>query len=182
MGSEQEAIIATGAATTLAALDEFSECRNSDAYEVYLTHADYLAVQVANFLGVDARSMQRAWRSADWAHRRALIAGLTQLGVPYKANAAQVGVALDCSALVAFAWSHAGIEMPRGSTSQFKGAKQIKARVAQAGDIIWRPGHISLYLGIDNAILQTPYTGRSVELHVMDDRIASWVRFADPVA
>jgi hypothetical protein len=181
MGDEQEALISAGAKKALVAIDKFADERDMDAYDLYLSHADYLAVQVANFLGLDVRSMQRAWRGADVAHQRALMAGLTQLGVPYKANGAQADVALDCSGLVAFAWSSAGVEMPRGSTAQFSSASQIKARHAQPGDIIWRPGHISMYLGIDTAILQTPYSGRSVELHVMEDRIASWVRFADPM-
>ena len=182
MGDEQEALIATGATRALVAIDKFADKRDLDAYDLYLSLADGLAVQVANFLGLDVRSMQRAWRGADVAHQRALMAGLTQLGVPYKANGAQADVALDCSGLVAFAWSSAGVALPRGSTSQFSTAKQIKARYAQPGDIIWRPGHISMYLGIDTAILHTPYSGRSVELHVMEDRIASWVRFADPIA
>ena len=182
MGDEQEALIATGATRALVAIDKFADKRDLDAYDLYLSLADDLAVQVANFLGLDVRSMQRAWRGADVAHQRALMAGLTQLGVPYKANGAQADVALDCSGLVAFAWSSAGVALPRGSTSQFSSAKQIKARYAQPGDIIWRPGHISIYLGIDTAILHTPYSGRSVELHVMEDRIASWVRFADPIA
>ena len=38
------------------------------------------------------------------AHKLALINGLTQLGVPYKINAATENVAFDCSGLVAFAW------------------------------------------------------------------------------
>ena len=182
MGDEQEVLIATGATRALVAIDKFADKRDLDAYDLYLSLADDLAVQVANFLGLDVRSMQRAWRGADVAHHRALRAGHTQLGVPFKANGAQADVALDCSGLVAFAWSSAGVKMPRGSTSQFSSAKQIKARYAQPGDIIWRPGHISIYLGIDTAILHTPYSGRSVELHVMEDRIASWVRFADPIA
>lgn len=182
MGDEQEALIATGATRALVAIDKFADKRDLDAYDLYLSLADDLAMQVANFLGLDVRSMQRAWRGADVAHQRALMAGLTQLGVPYKLNGAQADVALDCSGLVAFAWSSAGVALPRGSTSQFSSAKQIKAHYAQPGDIIWRPGHISIYLGIDTAILHTPYSGRSVELHVMEDRIASWVRFADPIA
>lgn len=182
MGDEQEALIVAGANKALVEIDRYANNRDSGAYVRYLALADYLAVQVANFLGLDVRSMQRAWRNADVAHKRALMAGLTQLGVPYKINAAEANVALDCSGLVAFAWANAGVAMPRGSSSQFSSAKQIKAVYAQPGDIIWRPGHISIYLGIDTAILHTPYSGRSVELHVMEDRIASWVRFADPIA
>lgn len=182
MDEKQEAMIVSGAGRALVAINRFADKRDLLAYGLYLSLADDLAVQVANFLELDVHSLQRAWRNADLAHQRALMAGLTQLGVPYKVNTAVAGVALDCSGLVAFAWSSAGVALPRGSSSQFSSAKQIKARYAQPGDIIWRPGHISMYLGIETAILHTPYSGRSVELHVMEDRIASWVRFADPIA
>jgi len=40
---------------------------------------------------------------------------------------------------------------------------------------------VALYLGIDGAIIQAPRTGRSVELHLMEDRILSWSRFANPL-
>jgi hypothetical protein len=41
---------------------------------------------------------------------------------------------------------------------------------------------VSMYLGVDGAILQAGRTGRSVELHIMDSRILGWTRFADPTA
>jgi cell wall-associated NlpC family hydrolase len=110
-----------------------------------------------------------------------LINGLTQLGVPYKINAATENVAFDCSGLVAFAWGKVGVDMTHGSSAQFASATRVKVEDAQPGDLIWRPGHISMYLGVPSAVLQTPYSGRSVELQKMNERITSWVKYANPL-
>ena len=182
MGPAQEAIIRKGAVQAQQAVDTYADKRDRDAYDLYLDLADKLAVDVANFLGVDVEDLQYAWRTADVAHQRAIMAGLTQIGVPYKENATSESIAFDCSGFVQFAWSSAGYVLPHGSNSQYAYSRRVTLKNAQAGDLMWRPGHVSMYLGIDGAILQTARTGRSVELHIMDSRILGWTRFADPTA
>ena len=182
MGPAQEAIIRKSALEAQLAIDTYADKRDRDAYDLYLDLADKLAVGVANFLGLDVTELQQAWRSADVAHQRALMAGLTQIGVPYRENATSESVAFDCSGFVQFAWTSAGYVLPRGSSSQYAYSKRVSAKFAQAGDLMWRPGHVSMYLGVDGAILQSGRTGRSVELHNMDSRILSWTRFANPTA
>ncbi|MEI8068462.1 MAG: NlpC/P60 family protein [Actinomycetota bacterium] len=182
MGPAQEAIIRKGAVQAQQAVDTYADKRDRDAYDLYLDLADKLAVDVANFLGVDVEDLQYAWRTADVAHQRAIMAGLTQIGVPYKENATSESIAFDCSGFVQFAWSSAGYVLPHGSNSQYAYSRPVTLKNAQAGDLMWRPGHVSMYLGIDGAILQTARTGRSVELHNMDSRILGWTRFADPTA
>jgi len=180
MGPAQEAIIRKGAVQAQQAVDTYADKRDRDAYDLYLDLADKLAVDVANFLGVDVEDLQYAWRTADVAHQRAIMAGLTQIGVPYKENATSESIAFDCSGFVQFAWSSAGYVLPHGSNSQYAYSRRVTLKNAQAGDLMWRPGHVSMYLGIDGAILRTARTGRSVELHNMDSRILGWTRFADP--
>jgi hypothetical protein len=182
MGPAQEAIIRKGAVQAQQAVDTYADKRDRDAYDLYLDLSDKLAVDVANFLGVDVEQLQYAWRTADVAHQRALMAGLTQIGVPYKENATSESIAFDCSGFVQFAWSSAGFVLPHGSNSQYAYSRRVTFKQAQAGDLMWRPGHVSMYLGVDGAILQTARTGRSVELHNMDSRILGWTRFADPTA
>jgi cell wall-associated NlpC family hydrolase len=182
MGPAQEAIIRKGAVQAQQAVDTYADKRDRDAYDLYLDLADKLAVDVANFLGVDVEQLQYAWRTADVAHQRAIMAGLTQIGVPYKENATSESIAFDCSGFVQFAWSSAGFVLPHGSNSQYAYSRRVTFKNAQAGDLMWRPGHVSMYLGVDGAILQTARTGRSVELHNMDSRILGWTRFADPTA
>ena len=181
MPQSQERVIAESAQIAIAVFDSNLRMSASVRSEVFDAYVADIARQAALFLGVDVRQMQQAWLSADLAHQRALINGLTQLGVPYKINAAIENVAFDCSGLVAFAWGKAGIALARGSSAQFASAKLVKVDEAQPGDLIWRPGHISMYLGVPSAVLQTPYSGRSVELQMMNNRISSWVKYANPL-
>ncbi len=181
MPQGQERVIAQTAQEAVAVFDSLTQLSAADRSEVFSSYVSDIAEQAANFLGVDARVMQQSWLRADLSHKLALINGLTQLGVPYKNNAAIENVAFDCSGLVAFAWGKVGVGMTHGSSAQFASATRVKVEDAQPGDLIWRPGHISMYLGVPSAILQTPYAGRSVELQMMNERITSWVKYANPL-
>lgn len=181
MPNAQERVIAELAQIAIEVFDSYSTLSTADRNEVFGTYVADVAKQAAIFLRVDVRAMQQAWLAADLARQRALINGLTQLGVPYKLNSAIENVAFDCSGLVAFAWGKAGVALSRGSAAQFASATLVKVEEAQPGDLIWRPGHIAMYLGVQSAVLQTPYSGRSVELQMMNDRVASWVKYANPL-
>jgi cell wall-associated NlpC family hydrolase len=181
MPEGQEQVIATSAKEAISVFSSLTRLSEADRNDVFLAYVSNIAVQAANFLEVDTQQMQKSWLAADFAHQRALVNGLTQLGVPYKINASIEDVAFDCSGLVAFAWGKVGVGMTHGSSAQFASATQIKVEDAQPGDLIWRPGHISMYLGVPSAILQTPYSGRSVELQMMNERITSWVKYANPL-
>jgi len=181
MPQSQERVIAQSAQEAVAVFDTFTELGAVDRNDVFSALVADIARQAALFLGLDVRLMQQSWLRADMSHKLALINGLTQLGVPYKNNAAIENVAFDCSGLVAFAWGKVGVDMTHGSSAQFASATRVKVDEAQPGDLIWRPGHISMYLGVPSAVLQTPYSGRSVELQMMNERITSWVKYANPL-
>ncbi len=181
MPEGQEQVIATSAKEAISVFSSLTRLSEADRNDVFLAYVSNIAIQAANFLEIDTQQMQKSWLAADFAHQRALVNGLTQLGVPYKNNASIEDVAFDCSGLVAFAWGKVGVGMTHGSSAQFASATQIKVEDAQPGDLIWRPGHISMYLGVPSAILQTPYSGRSVELQMMNERITSWVKYANPL-
>jgi len=181
MPQSQERVIAQSAQEAIAIFDSLTELSAADRSDVFSALVADIARQAALFLGLDVRVMQQSWLRADMSHKLALINGLTQLGVPYKNNAAIENVAFDCSGLVAFAWGKVGVDMTHGSSAQFASATRVKVDEAQPGDLIWRPGHISMYLGVPSAVLQTPYSGRSVELQMMNERITSWVKYANPL-
>ena len=181
MPSGQEARIVAEATIALEAIDRYADRRDVDAYDLYQLYADRLAARVAAFLEIDHRELRAVWRQASVARQRAVMAGLTQLGVPYEMNAERPGIGLDCSGLTRFAWKSSGVSLPRGSTLQYDVSSRVSESEAQPGDLVWRPGHVALYLGIEGAIIQAPRTGRSVELHLMEDRIWSWSRIANPL-
>ena len=114
MPSAQERMIAQSAQQAVAVFDSLTELSAADRSDVFAAYVANIAAQAANFLGVDVRLMQQAWLAADLVRQRALINGLTQLGVPYKLNSAIENVAFDCSGLVAFAWGKAGVALSRG--------------------------------------------------------------------
>lgn len=156
--------IAEQAALALTLFREFSDSSDSSVGFSYVTQRDALAAAVAARLSIDPATMQRAWAAADDVHQEALIAGLTQLGVPYRRNTSKQGEGFDCSGLTTFAWAQAGLTLTRQSGSQIRQADPRTAETAQAGDLVQYPGHVMLWLGVGKAILHSPYPGRNVEV------------------
>lgn len=138
---------------------------------------DELATLVATRLGVDPARMIAAWDAADRPHQIALFTALTQVGTPYRRNSAQPGVGFDCSGITSYAWAAAGVTLPRQSTQQIRVAAPRDPSTAQAGDLIQYPGHVMMWLGVDNTIVHARQRGRWVELDVVK---RSRLRFGDP--
>lgn len=135
---------------------------------------------VAIHLEIDSKKLERVWLMAGIDRQKVLLTALSQLGVPYKTNADQPGTALDCSALIKFAWSSVNLDLPRGSAQQYAFGERIKSSEAQLGDLAWYPGHIAMSLGIENVVIQAPTNGRNVEVHKIDETRVNWVRWVDP--
>jgi cell wall-associated NlpC family hydrolase len=124
--------------------------------------------------------MQAAWRAADPQNQIALLAALTQLGVPYRSMRSNPGSGFDCSGLTSFAWKVAGKQLTRRSSDQIRAAERRTRDTAQAGDLVWYPGHVMMYLGVDTAIVHSPFSGRDVEVTYVPKRRANSVRYGDP--
>jgi len=180
IGDRAEALISNSGARALAALNQFEYISSAKNLANLTAQMNELAVHIAVTLGVVARDLQSAWANTDLAHQRAIFTGLSQVGVPYRLNTSIPFKGFDCSGLTMFAWRVAGVEIARGSQAQFDAATKISAKDAQPGDLLWRQGHIAMYLGVPGAVLQAPYGGRSVEVQLMNERIASWMRYANP--
>ncbi|MEO7574656.1 MAG: NlpC/P60 family protein [Ilumatobacteraceae bacterium] len=176
-----EKVISSTAIQALNALNQFMINGNQDSFDLYRVYANQLAIPIAGALGLDANELQLSWARADLPHQRALIAGLTQIGVPYRFNSSVAFKSFDCSGLTFYAWGVSGINVARSSAAQFYRARGINEKQAQPGDLVWRPGHVALYLGVPGAVLQAPDRGRNVEIQLMNERISSWVRYADPL-
>ena len=161
----------TSAAAALASM-------GTNAFAVRLENTAYA---VAASLGTDAAQMHQAWLAADQSHQIALLSALTQVGVPYHRNASKAGIAFDCSGLTAFAWGQSGIELARNSSAQMRNAAARTRESAQAGDLVYYPGHVMMWLGVDNLIVHAPQSGRDVEVGHITDRRIKRVKFGNPI-
>jgi cell wall-associated NlpC family hydrolase len=166
-----------------AALDEWASVATGKGNSLtsFASYRDAIAGEAARRLMLDPAVMQAAWRAADLSHQVALMAAFSQVGTPYRRNAAQPGVGLDCSGLTSWSWAQAGKILARQSGSQIRAAKAVTRDTAQAGDLVYYPGHVMMYLGVDNAIIHSPFTGRTVEVGFVSKRKAGSARFGNPI-
>jgi cell wall-associated NlpC family hydrolase len=160
--ADLEAAIAAPAGTTVSLAD-------------YQALRAQIATELANRLAIDPARMITAWQNADLTHQLALMAAFTQLGVPYRRNTSKPGEGFDCSGLTTYAWGVAGITLTRQSGAQIRGAAARTADTAMAGDLVYYPGHVMLWLGVDNAIVHAPYTGRNVEVDIVAKYVERFV-------
>jgi cell wall-associated NlpC family hydrolase len=114
--------------------------------------------------GVDAVALNSVWARTEERRMVAVLAALSQVGVPYRRNRSEPGVGFDCSGLTAFAWGAAGVTLARNSSSQINAAASRPLAEVQPGDLVQYPGHVMLALGLGDAMVHAPYTGRTVEV------------------
>jgi cell wall-associated NlpC family hydrolase len=182
MPAIESAWVAMQAQQAVVALESANEISPIEQRDVASRWIKNISVIIAEHLEVNSKDLERAWSQSDLSRQKVLFAALTQLGVPYKTNADEPGKALDCSALIKFAWSNAGFKMPRGSAQQYALGARVKASDVQVGDLAWYPGHISMSLGFQNLVIQAPTNGRNVEVHEINESRINWVRWVDPTA
>lgn len=136
------------------------------------------ATAAAKDLGIDATALVSAFAGADADHQIAVLSALSQLGVQYRSASSEAGVAFDCSGLTRYAWGQAGVELARQSGSQIDQSAPLDASQAQPGDLIYYPGHVSMYLGVDGALVHAANQALDVELAFVPGSRS--VTFADP--
>ena len=141
---------------------------------------DQVAAGAAVQLGIDPLRMQAAWIAADRLHQLAVLSAFTQLGVPYGHFARQAGVGFDCSGITSWAWQQAGFEIPRGAKWQIQSAAQVTPETAQAGDLLFYPTHVMMYLGVDLAILHSPNRKSTVHISNVWKRKVPKLQWGNP--
>ena len=173
--------LAASANAALASWSAFSATGNPVSLRDFESQRDALAIEAANRLMIDPTRMVNAWRAADTTHQLVLVSAFTQLGTPYRRNSSNPGVGFDCSGLTNFAWGQVGVTLTRQSKSQIRAAAPRTRETAMAGDLAYYPGHVMLWLGVDNAIVHSPFTGRSVEVAYISKSRTRSTKFGNPV-
>jgi cell wall-associated NlpC family hydrolase len=93
----------------------------------------------------------------------AVAAARRAVGVPYVWGMAGPG-GFDCSGLTQWAYSQAGVAIPRTSQAQRYAGRQVSADQARPGDLVtYRDdaSHVGMYMG-NGQVVHAPYPGAQV--------------------
>ena len=128
----------------------------------YATSSQYVeslksVMKTYNLYRFDGMTLEQ-FRSGTGSGNAIVEAAHSQLGVPYVWGGSTPNVGLDCSGLTQWCYAQAGISIPRYSEDQASGGTKIPLSEARPGDILWRPGHVAIYIGGDQYIHE-PQTG-----------------------
>ncbi len=156
-------VIAAEADNALQALNRWNRSQNPVDYIQFAQNRDRAAASTEIDVELAPGSLQDAWSSVSITKQEALLSAVSQLGVPYRSLASEPGVAFDCSGLTIWAFGEAGVEIPRVSRDQIRASDEVAHDDAEAGDLVYYPGHVSIYLGAD-VMVHAPNTGSHVEI------------------
>jgi len=90
-------------------------------------------------------------------------------GIPAGLGSSRSRIGFDCSGLMLYAYSGAGVALPRVSRNQFNAGRKVPVSDLRAGDLVFykRPGapihHVAMYIGGGNMV-EAPYTGANVRI------------------
>lgn len=171
----ESASIAVEADAAVGALERWTETENPIDYVRYVQLRDETAALTESDIDLEPGRLRDSWADAPLAKQHAVLNAVSQLGVPYEYLASEPGVGFDCSGLTIWAFDRAGVEIPRISRDQIAAAEATDRQAAQPGDLVYYPGHISLYLGADTMI-HAPNSGSNVQIGPLPDKR---LRFGD---
>ena len=169
--------VAADANHALWLLVRWEDTADLNDYTAYVQARLATARSTATELGLSAPELDAEWGAVSVPKQHVLLSAMSQIGVPYHGRMSKPGRGFDCSGLVLFAYAQAGIGLPRSSREQIRAAVQIDRAQLEPGDLVYYPGHISLYLG-DDLVIHSPQPGQEVEVREIFSRS---LRFGDAV-
>lgn len=96
-------------------------------------------------------------------------------GTPYRSGG-KTPKGFDCSGFTSYVYGKAGIKIPSNSGGQKAAGKRIPRSKARPGDLIWTPGHVSIYLG-GNKQIDAPKPGKRIQVRSIWQSNPTFLRF-----
>jgi peptidoglycan DL-endopeptidase CwlO len=96
------------------------------------------------------------------------------VGVPYVSGGASPS-GFDCSGFTQYVFGQLGIELPHSSSAQAGYGTQVSASEAQPGDLMWTPGHVSIYAG-GNTMIDASKPGTVVDFRTIWQSNPTFIR------
>jgi len=106
-------------------------------------------------------------------NRGVLAAAASVLGTPYRYGGATPR-GFDCSGLVFYAYSKAGIPVPRTAREQYRQSNLIHLKYLRPGDLVFftlgrgRVSHVGIYAG-SNRFIHAPSSGKRVSYAYLEN-------------
>jgi cell wall-associated NlpC family hydrolase len=130
----------------------------------------------ARIKGAKAADLEAVWLRTDDRRMTVILTALAQVGTSYRYTGNQPG-GFDCSGLTSYSWAKAGVKIPRISADQINAFANKAQPDLMVGDLLYRPGHIGLFLGVSDYMVHSPQTGKWVEVKPW----GKMTRFASPL-
>lgn len=125
--------------------------------------ADHEPTSFSDNVRADNATAQRA---ADYAQN--------MIGKPYRYGG-NSPTGFDCSGLVQYSYSRAGLPIPRTTKSQRESSAAVGSQSLRAGDLIFfdqegrKSSHVGIYIG-DGRFVHAPSSGKQVRVDTLDTK------------
>ena len=139
--------------------DKMAEGLKDAGYATSSSYVDMLkaAMDEYGLRRFDGLSLED-FKAGEEAGNTIVAAAYSQLGVPYVWGGSTPGKGLDCSGLTQYCYRQAGIRISHYTEDQKNELRQIPISQAKPGDILYKYGHVAIYIGGDKYIHE-PHTG-----------------------
>jgi murein DD-endopeptidase len=118
-------------------------------------------------------------RSNDYAYsiygERAAAYAQKMIGTRYHYGGNHPSQGFDCSGLVQYSYSLAGVQVPRNTKYQFRSTRYIPSNKLKRGDLLFfnqqgkRYSHVGIYIG-NSKFVHAPSTGKRVRISSLKNR------------